>query len=207
MAAILAGRIRSRKPTEPMRRLAAFAATAVLAAACTAVPEPAPPPLLVPLSVGKSHGYEEASVGPELARVTYHGRARRLSLHPAVAQAELDAAAEESAALALWRAAELARARGRGFVAVVDRRVDTETLRVPGGYTHDPWYTPFPYPHYGRFYRPWAWPTPAYVPPDAAGRARATLTVRFEARHNAGNRAADAIAAEMAQRFGAAAKP
>jgi hypothetical protein len=190
-----------------MRRLAVFIAIAALAEGCAPVPEPAAPALLVPLSVGKSHGYEEESIGPDLARVTYHGQARRLSLHAAVAKTELDAAAEESAALALWRAAELARARGRGFVAVVERRTDTETLRIPGGYTHDSWYAPFPYPAYGRFYRPWAWATPAYVPPDAAGRARATLTVRFEARHQAGNRAADAIAAEMAQRFGAAARP
>lgn len=185
--------------------LALALAIAVLAG-CAAVPEPPPPPPLVPLAEGKTHGYEEEFLAPDLVRVTYHGRARRLSLDGAVAKAELDAAAEESAALALWRASDLARARGRAFLAVVDRRADTETLRVPGGYTHDPWYTPFPYP-YRRFYRAWAWPAPAYVPPDAAGRARATLTVRLEARRGPASQSVAAVSAEMTRRFGPSVGP
>jgi hypothetical protein len=161
---------------------AIFSALAVLAlTGCVAVPPPPPPPpLMSPYPAGGyGYGYAEERIGPDLLRVVYYGPLRPLDYYGVQHRAELDRAAGEAADLALWRAAQLALAEGRPAFAIIERRADTETLRRPG-YFDDPWW-----PHHCWPYGPsWAcggWP-PAYYPPAAEGRARATLTVRLENR-------------------------
>jgi len=165
-----------------MRCLRAIVSALVISAlaGCAAAPPSPPPPLMSPYPAsGHGYGYAEERIGPDLVRVVYYGPPRPVDYNGAARQAELDRAAAEAADLALWRAAQLALAEGKPAFAVIERRADTETLRRPG-YLYDPWWPDHCWP-YGPYWqcRPML---PAYAPPVADGRARATLTVRFENR-------------------------
>jgi hypothetical protein len=161
--------------------LSATLAAAVLSG-CAAMPSAPPPPLMSPYpAAGYGYGYAEERIGPDLVRVVYYGPLRPLDPAAPAREPQLERAASEAADLALWRAAQLALAESKPAFTVIERRADTETLRRPGGWAHDPWWPDYCYPRYS-----WRWScggwSPVYVPPIADGRARATLTVRLEGR-------------------------
>jgi hypothetical protein len=137
-------------------------------------------------AAGYGYGYAEERIGPNLVRVIYYGPLRPLDPAAPAREPQLGRAASEAADLALWRAAQVALAESKPAFSVVERRADTETLRRPGGWAHDPWWPDYCYPRYSRQWGCRAWP-PSYVPPIADGRARATLTVRLEGRVTARN--------------------
>ena len=169
------------------RALVAVVAAALLSGCVIAPPAPPPPPLMSPYpAAGYGFGYAEERIGPDLVRVVYHGPVRPLDPAGPVRGPLLDRAAGEAADLALWRAAQIALAEGKPAFAVVERRADTETLRRPGGWAYDPWWPDACYPAYPPYWGCRSWP-PAYVPPTADARARATLTVRLENRVTARN--------------------
>ncbi|HEY7610663.1 MAG TPA: hypothetical protein VIF14_15650 [Alphaproteobacteria bacterium] len=149
-------------------------------------------------AAGYGYGYAEERIGPDLLRVVYYGPLRPLD--GAARGAALERAASEAADLALWRAAQLALAEGRPAFAIVERRADTETVRRPG-YFYDPWWPQHCWP-YGPHWACRGWP-PAYYPPTAEGRARATLTVRLESRATGRN----IDAAATVRRFESAHRP
>jgi hypothetical protein len=170
----------------PLRIL--FAAATLLVAGCATGPATPPPPYMTPYpAAGYDYGHAEERLGPDLWRVVYHGPWWRLDPEAASPRGELDRAAAEAADLALWRAAQLALAADQPAFAIVDRRTDTETHRRRGTWVDDPgWHTSgYPYGRYGLISRPW--PATYYLPGDARGRARATMTIRLERRVTAAN--------------------
>lgn len=157
-------------------------------------------------AAGRGYGYAEERIGPILLRVIYYGPVRPLDPAGAARGPQLDRAANEAADLALWRAAQIALADGKPAFAVIERRADTETLRRPGGWTYDPWWPDYCYPAYGPYWGCRSWP-PAYVPPAADGRARATLTVRLESRVTPRNVDAAAAIRRLERAYAAPAAP
>jgi len=181
--------------------LAAGAVAAALLAACTTVPRPPPPPLMSPYPAsGYGYGYAEERIGPDLLRVVFYGPLRPLDYDGAPRGAQVDRTADEAADLALWRAAQLALAENKPAFAVIERRADTDTLRRPGGWVYDGWWPYDCYPSYWSYWRCRSWP-PAYAPPVASGRARATLTVRLEGRVTPRNVDAAATAQRLESRY------
>jgi hypothetical protein len=153
---------------------------AAVLSGCVGAPIPPPPPLMSPYpAAGYGYGYSEERIGPDLLRVVYHGPLRPFD-YAGPRGAQIDRAANEAGDFALWRAAQLAIAENKPAFAIIERRADTETLNRPGGWAYDPVWPGHCYPGYWHW-RCRGWPS-TYVPPIADGRARATLTVRLEAR-------------------------
>lgn len=187
-----------------LARLALLALLAAPLSSCAA-PAPPPPPLMSPYpAAGYGYGYSEERIGPDLLRVVYHGPLRPLDPAAAARGPQLDSAANEAADLALWRAAQLALVERKAALSVIDRRTDTETVRRAAGWTYDPWWPDYCYPRYSRHWDCRGWP-PSYVPPSASGRARATLTVRFESRVTPRNLDASATVRRLEQAYRSAA--
>lgn len=163
--------------------LRAVCGVLALAGAGCATDGAPPPPYMTPYPAGGyEFGYADERLGADLWRVVYHGPWRTLDLDPGPRRAQIDRAASEAADLALWRAAQIALAANKPAFSIVDRRTDTETHRRRGAFVDDPWWQ-HTYYAYGRGrFIPRPWPSSYYVPGDASGRARATLTIRLEGR-------------------------
>ncbi len=158
---------------------------------------------MTPLNTARSFGYQESRIGPDQWEVTYFGIVRRLSTD-AEQEPQVQSAIQRSRELALWRAAQIALARGRPSFDVEQERVDTRVHRQPGSYR-------YPLHHYPHHYRhrhlggyPWGYPYPwgyTYDPPTAHGRAWVTLRVRLR-RDSGGRVNARTWQARMRSRYG-----
>lgn len=149
-------------------RIALLTLAAALAS-CATTPEPPP---MSPLQIAKYYGYTEAQLGEERYQVSYVGPNRRSLRSPGPVQE--NAAAERSMAFdfALWRAAQLARARGFPGLRVSNIRSDL-TNYVDDYY--DPLYSPGFYPYQAYPFGPrWGGP---YWGPSPYVYQQATVTI------------------------------
>jgi hypothetical protein len=133
-------------------RLGGALALAAALAACQAGP---PPPLLSPVEQAKRYGYAERELAPDRVEVTYMGPRRRVaSIVPTARDADTQPARTEAVDFALWRAAQIALARGFEGFRVVDRQITIDSQpdafypgpegaawpywRYPGGFIYGP---------------------------------------------------------------------
>ena len=143
-----------------LMRTFVVAALAVVLAACETTPRP---PLMSPLTeTGRAgYGYAERPIDSTTLEVTYVAPYRRSSRFPVERDADAAAARAQAYDLMLWRAAQLAEAKGYPAFRVKQSRsnVDTQIEEYP---YPDPWFGPpffaprfyrrpyhyYPYPYY-----------------------------------------------------------
>ena len=126
-----------------LQHVRAWIALLTVAAALASCETTPPPPPMSPLQVAKYYGYAEMPQGDDRYQVSYVGPNRRSLRSPGAAQE--NGAAERTMAFdfALWRAAQLAQARGFPGLRVSNVRSDL-TNYVEDYY--DPLYSPGFYP-------------------------------------------------------------
>jgi hypothetical protein len=182
----------------------ALSVAAVGLAGCAEAPRP---PLMSPLAQAAEFGYSDQDLSGNRLEVTYLGPRRRVPLSHGEQATAVKAAQKQADDLALWRAAQVAQARGKPAFTVVNRHTDVEvTIRDrydpypwgwPGYYPYSWWRDPFFYPPYP--------PYSAYR--DAYAQAQAKLTVELLDKMKPGAHDAAATAAEMSAKYGAKAQP
>ena len=137
-----------------MRKLA-FCLLLVLGACTTPIPSR---PAMAPVGQNGDFGYSERDIGPDRLEVTYRGAAIQVSVRNPRGDGRVQAELDKAHDLALWRAAEVAKARG---IAAI--RIEQETRNSDIDVRSRPIYRPEPF--YGPFwpgYAPYGWRGPYY---------------------------------------------
>jgi hypothetical protein len=155
-------------------------------------------PLLTPLAVGGTFGYAETPLGEDRYSVTYVAPPRLTSPYGAAREADAQAARTLAFDMAVWRAAQIAQARGFAGFRIIDRRSDVDT-----------------YPYADPFYDPWdSWPCwqcrrfgfPYYADPYRGSpyvylQARVTITVVMQHDPAPGDYRADDVIAQLRRTY------
>ncbi len=158
--------------------LAALVAVALLAGCTT---PPPPKPAMVPLGQTGDFGYSERDLGADRIEVTYTGSAVRVPSNASRNDARVQAELAKTHDLALWRAAQIADARGMAAIKVdkETRDTDIEVSQYLVPHSSPLGYRRYGYP-YGYYGRPgWFYDDPFYYQQvrRGAGRVTTTLTV------------------------------
>lgn len=179
-----------------------FAAVGLLLAACASGPSY---PLYSPQAVAGSFGYSEQKLGPANYKVTYVTPARGVADSRNAVDERRQSLLTMSNDLALWRAADLARANGHNEFRVTRRDNDVDVQRDyydNGYYDRRRFGPPFGPPYYGpSMYGP-PWPY-TYVRMSA----RTTLMVEFGKRPGEDFFIADDAIARLRQTYPGADQP
>jgi hypothetical protein len=151
-----------------------LATTVTLAlAACDTAPLP---PAMSPLAVAKYYGYSELPLGDERYQVTYVGPYRRSLRSPGPVQEASAAQRTMVYDFALWRAAQLALARGFPGIRVSNVRSNVNTYADD---YYDTFYGPGFYPYGGYPYGP-RWGGPYWGPsPYVHQQAEVTIDAQL----------------------------
>lgn len=157
--------------------LAVLVAGALLAGCTT----PPPKPAMVPLGQTGDFGYSERDLGADRIEVTYTGSAVRVPSNATRNDARVQAELAKTHDLALWRAAQIADARGMAAIKVdkETRDTDIEVSQYLVPHSSPLGYRRYGYP-YGYYGRPgWFYDDPFYYQQvrRGAGRVTTTLTV------------------------------
>jgi hypothetical protein len=108
---------------------------ALLLAACSSGPRA---PLFSPFESNGVYGYSDGAVEGDRVSVTYTGANRR-GFGYTGRNSEIERkAVDEAVDLALWRAAQIAKARGFKGFTVAESRIDVRTYAEPGYYDDTP---------------------------------------------------------------------
>jgi hypothetical protein len=119
-----------------MKRSLAVLAILLALAACSSGPTA---PLFSPIEGNGQYGYSDQSLAEDRVAVTYTGTTRQ-GFGYAGRNSEIERkAVDEAVDLALWRAAQIAKARGFKGFTVADSRIDVRTYADPGYYDDGPY--------------------------------------------------------------------
>lgn len=190
--------------------LLGVALPAALLALAACGPKAPPAPLLSPIAETKgNYGYSERVIGRDRVEISYFAPIRRMPpsavYRAPFAQRSIDLAAD----LALWRAAQLARARNVARFTVDTRRTEVVVDRYQGGYRPDPFFGPT-VPYYYRYRGPYFYPTAypfayySYDPPSAQGRAVVRIEVYFGIQPGRRSQTTSDVISRMSRKYGPA---
>ena len=156
----------------------------VALAGCAA---PVPPrPAMAPLGANGDFGYSERDLGADKVEVTYRGAAVQVSPANPRKDSRTEAELDKAHDLALWRAAEIATARGKAGLKVESETRNSDVVVQQRSYYrpnpyYDPFFSPFDdpfWPGYSRPFGPFHGPAYAFQTVHmATTRAEVTLTI------------------------------
>lgn len=160
----------------PARLVGPALLAGVLLAACTT---PVPKPAMVPLGQTGDFGYSERDLGGDRIEVTYTGASVRVPTDADRDDPRVKAELAKTHDLALWRAAQIADARGMAGLKIDNETRDTDIEVTQHLVPHSSplGYRPYWHP-YGYYGRPgWFYDDPFYYRPVRRGAGRVTTTL------------------------------